>query len=54
MVTKEVFSAVSKPFIQFWVHSADIILYGILDIILLPVNGGIMIDALLLMEKSKR
>lgn len=52
MVTQKVISSIRNKSIQFWIHAVNIVGDGILYVILLPVERGVLINALFLMEKT--
>ena len=52
MVVKEVCPTVRQPGIQFRTHIADIVCYGIFDIVFLSLAVGLFVNAPFLMEEG--
>ena len=52
MVTEEISPAIGYGLIEFLAHIVHIAANGQLDVILLPVEGGMDIDVPLLMQKA--
>ncbi len=52
MRKQEVPLSLGQQSIEFMIHAIDVCTNGTLDVITLPVHGGILIDSLLLMKET--